>query len=351
MSEGAASIRDVARMAGVSLATVSNVLTGRKKVSAELAARVKAAVEALNYRADPLASLLRSGDPRMVAVLVPDLDNPFFTAIVSAVERCAGKDNYEVIVASSCGEDSMERAKLKAILAWRPAGLIVIPSSDAFAGRDLLEASGTPYVMADRVAGAADADTVSIDNEETGAAGARHLMELGHRHILVAASSLRLENIRQRCAGAASALRAEGLDEPVVIELGLSTETGCRLLSEWFARSPAPTAVLALTNFTTLTVLMAAAERGLHIPEDLSLIGFDDYAWMRARNTPLTAIAQPVGEIARAAWEGLNRRIKGDRSPAAHVRLPCELHARASTARPGLKRARSRRPAEEAAAG
>src|SRR5579871_5716948 len=168
MGDKAVSINDVARMAGVSPATVSNAITGRKKVSAELARKVEAAVRALDYRPDPLASMLRSGDARIVAVLVPDLDNPFFTSIVSAIEQFVGADSYEVIVASSRGEDAVERAKLKAILAWRPAGLIAIPCTDAFSGRNIIEASGTPYVIADRTAGHLHADTVSIDNEHAG---------------------------------------------------------------------------------------------------------------------------------------------------------------------------------------
>jgi LacI family transcriptional regulator len=337
MSEKAVSINDVAKMAGVSPATVSNALTGRKKVSAELARKVEAAVRALDYRADPLASMLRSGDARIVAVLVPDLDNPFFTSIVSAIEQCVGEDSYEVIVASSHGEESAERTKLKAILAWRPAGLIVVPCADEFSGRDIIEASETPYVIADRVAGRPSADTVSIDNEEAGAIGARHLIELGHRHILIAASSLALANIRQRCAGAGEALRSLGLPEPAVVELGLSIDVASSRLSEWFDGNRAPTAIQALTNFTTLTVLTTMAERGLRPPEDISLIGFDDYAWMSARATPLTAIRQPVREMGQLLWERLSARIRGDRSPAVHVKLPCEICVRASTALSGLR--------------
>ena len=347
MSEKAISINDVARLAGVSPATVSNAVTGRKKVSAELARKVEAAVKALDYRPDPLASILRSGDARIVAVLVPDLDNAFFTSIVSAVEQFVGEDSYEVIVASSRGEGSVERAKLKAILDWRPAGLIVIPAEDGFSNRDIVEASQTPYVIADRVTGASNADTVSIDNEEAGAIGARHLIELGHRNILIAASSLRLANIRERCAGAASALRAHGLPEPTVVELGLTMDLAPRRLSEWLSCNRAPTAVQALTNFTTLGVLTTAADRGLRIPEDISLLGFDDYAWMSARMTPLTAISQPVRDMGRAIWERLGARIKGDRSPAVHVRLPCELRIRASTAAPGLQPLKPRKPPQQ----
>jgi LacI family transcriptional regulator len=332
MVEKTCSINDVARMAGVSPATVSNVLTGRKPVSGKLVKKVEAAVKALDYRADPLASMLRSGEAKIVAVVVPDLDNPFFTSIVSAVEQRLGEESYEAIVASSHGEESIERSRLKAILAWRPAGLIIIPCSDDFSGRELVDASKTPYVIADRVTGNAAADTVSINNEDAGAIGARHLIDLGHRNILIAASTLSLANIRQRCGGAAEVLRSRGLAEPAIVELGATTEGASGRLSDWFARNPQPTAIQALTNFTTLSVLTTIAERGLRLPQDISLIGFDDYAWMLARATPLTAIAQPVGEIGRILWERLSARIKGDHSPAEHILLPCELKVRASTA-------------------
>jgi LacI family transcriptional regulator len=334
MSEKPVSIKDVAQMAGVSPASVSNALTGRKKVSTELASRVELAVRALDYRADPLASMLRSGEAKIVAVLVPDLDNPFFTSIVSAVEQCVGQDSYEVIVASSHGEESIERAKLKAILGWRPAGLIVIPCTDEFSSRDVIEASETPYVIVDRVAGRSNADAVSIDNEGAGAMGAQHLIDLGHRNILIAASSLRLANIRQRCAGATWTLRSCGLPKPAIVELGLTIELPCSRLLEWFDRNRRPTAIQALTNFTTLSVLTTAAERGFRLPEDISLIGFDDYAWMSARVTPLTAICQPVREIGRTLWERLSARIRGDKSPPVHVQIPCNLRVRASTAGP-----------------
>jgi LacI family transcriptional regulator len=347
MIEKTISINDVARMAGVSPATVSNVLTGRKPVSAKLVKSVEAAVKVLDYRADPRASMLRSGEAKIIAVLVPDLDNPFFTSVVAAVEQCLGQDSYEVIVASSHGEESVERSKLKAILAWRPAGLIVVPCSDDFPGRELIEFSNTPYVIADRVTSNPNADTVSVDNEGAGAIGACHLIELGHQNILISASSLSLANIRQRCSGASAALQSRGLPEPTIVELGFAIEQASVRLSEWFDRNPRPTAIQALTNFTTLSVLTTLAERGLRMPHDVSLIGFDDYAWMRARATPLTAIFQPVREMGRALWETLSARIKGDPSPAKHILLPCELRVRASTG-PVPDARLARRQAEEA---
>ena len=338
MGEKTVSIQDVAKMAGVSTATVSNALTGRKKVSAELLKKVEAAVRTLDYRVDPLASMLRSGQAKIIAVLVPDLDNPFFTSIFSAVELCVGQESYEVIVASSHGEEAIERTKLKAILGWRPAGLIVVPCTDEFSGRSIIEGSGTPYVIADRVTGHSNADAVSIDNEEAGSIGAQHLIDLGHQDILIAASSLRLANIRQRCAGATKALRSRGLPKPAIVELGLTIDLAGSRLSEWLDKNRTPTAIQALTNFTTLSVLTTVADRGLRLPEDISLIGFDDYAWMSARVTPLTAICQPVREMGRVLWELLSLRIRGDQSPSFHIQIPCDLRVRASTASPGAHR-------------
>ena len=186
-------------------------------------------------------------------------------------------------------------------------------------------------MIADRVTDNLSADTVSLDNVEAGAIGARHLIDLGHKDILIAASSLSLANIRQRCGGAGAVARSRGLPEPAIVELGFSIDEASARLSQWFAYNPRPTAILALTNFTTLSVLAALAERGLRTPQDLSLIGFDDYTWMRARATPLTAIFQPTREMGRALWDTLSARIKGDRSPAKHVLMPCELRIRKST--------------------
>ncbi|MCX5580103.1 LacI family DNA-binding transcriptional regulator [Kaistia terrae] len=331
MTTKPASIRDVAERAGVSPATVSNVLGGRKPVNAALAERVREAARSLGYEADRAASLLRTGKARIIAVLVPDLDNPFFTSVVSAIETSLRDQGYEIIVASSNGSEATELSRLSAMLAWRPAGFVVLPCSDDFPARSRIEQAKIPYVIADRITRAPTADTVSVDNEDAGAIGARHLIENGHRNILVAASVLDLGNIRERCEGVAAVLAQQGLAASR-IETGGDFETASARLSRWLDDNTPPTAILALTNFTTLGVLAALAERQIAIPQSISLIGFDDYAWMRARATPLTAISQPVQEIGEAIWARLKARIEGDTSPPAHIQLKCTLKVRASTA-------------------
>ena len=332
MARKLVTIRDVARTAGVSPATVSNVFGGRKPVAAPLAERVRDAARTLGYQADRAASLLRSGRARIIAIVVPDLDNPFYTAVISAVEDQARQDGYEVFVASSREDASNECGRLTALLAWRPAGVVVISTSDKFPGRTLLEQAGTPYVLADRPTDHLSADTVTTDDHEAGAIGADHLLDYGHETVLIAASTLQIGNMRERCAGAVRQFTTHGLS-PAVVELGLSFDEAITALRQWFEQNPSPTAVLALTNFTTLGSLAVLAERGLRVPEQVSLIGFDDYSWMRARVTPLTAIRQPVDEMGRLIWARLGARIEGDRSPPMRIRLPCELMVRSSTAR------------------
>ncbi|BCP55004.1 LacI family transcriptional regulator [Kaistia sp. 32K] len=338
MTEKPISIRDVAERAGVSPGTVSNVLNGSRPVNAALAQRVREAAEALGYQADRAAALLRTGKARIIAVLVPDLDNPFFTAVVSELEANLRDQGYELIVASSRGETEVEQSRLAAMLAWRPAGLVVIPSSDEFPARALIEKANVPYVIADRITHDPAADTVSVDNEDAGAIGMRHLVENGHRDILIAASILRLANIRERCAGAGAVAESLGLPPPTIVETGGDFGLASSRLAEWLGKNPAPTAILALTNFTTLGALSALAERGITIPGSISLVGFDDYAWMRARATPLTAIRQPIEEIGQAIWSRLKARIDGDTSPPAHIQLKCTLQARASIAPPAPRK-------------
>ena len=334
MSDKPVSIRDVAERAGVSPGTVSNVMNGSKPVNPALAARVREAARELGYQADRAAALLRTGKARIVAVLVPDLDNPFFTSIVSAIENCLRDQGYEIIVASSNGDETTERSRLAAMLAWRPAGLVIIPCSDEFGARSLIERARVPYVIADRITREPTADTVSVDNEDAGAIGAQHLLDNGHRDVLIAASMLNLGNIRERCAGAAAMFDRQGLPAPAILETGGNFELAAGRLAQWLDANPLPTAILALTNFTTLGVLAALAERQIAIPQQVSLVGFDDYAWMRARATPLTAISQPVPEMGAAIWARLKARIEGDTSPPAHIQLKCTLKVRASSARP-----------------
>jgi LacI family transcriptional regulator len=326
------SIKDVAQRAGVSPGTVSNVLSGNRAVRPDLAARVRSAAQTLGYEPDRAASHLRGGKARVIAALVPDLSNPFFTGLLAAVESHVRGEGLNIIVASSNGDPIEEKAHLAALLAWRPAGLIVIPAHDDFGCRALIARAGVPFVVADRVPTHFEGDAVTVDNVDAGRQAAEHLVNLGHRNIVVAASTLKLQNIRERCEGIERVFASRGLGPPTLIEVGLDFDTSTERLAEFMDGARQPTAFLALTNFGTLGVLAALQKWDLRVPADISVLGFDDYSWMKAVVPPLTAIRQPVADMGAEIWRKLRARIHRKDEPTARVKLRCELVVRASTA-------------------
>ncbi|MGO4673411.1 LacI family DNA-binding transcriptional regulator [Bosea sp. 2YAB26] len=331
MSSKRVTIKEVAALAGVSIATVSNVFSGNKPVNADLQERVQKAARELSYQVDRAASQLRSGQAKVVGVLVPDLDDVFFTSLVSQLEVMAQADGYDIIVANSRDDIALEQSRLRALLAWRPSGLIAIPCSDGMPAGLEREIGRLPMVFADRVPPeGCIVDTVAIDNREAGEIAARHLLGRGHRDIVVAASSLGISPIRERTRGACDLIRATIGHEPTVIELGSNAERGAGAFLHWLERHRRPSAVIALTNVTTLSALSALARLRVDIPDPVSVVGFDDYPWMSARKTGLTAIRQPIAEIAAAAWQRLRARMAGDGSAPQRIVLQTSLQVRES---------------------
>ncbi|MDA3920001.1 MAG: LacI family DNA-binding transcriptional regulator [Salinisphaera sp.] len=305
------SIRDVAARAGVSTATVSNVLSGRKPVNADLCERVLEAARALGYQRNRAASSLRSGRSSVVAVLVPDLTDTFFAAIVSSIEALGHDQGYDVIVASSRDNRRIEESRLAAMLEWHPAGVIAIPCSNTVPESLVQQHQDMPVVLVDRViASEAPTDTVTLDNADSGEIAARHLVERGHRNILLAATRMDIAAISERVGGASELIVRQTGCAPTVLELTSSLARGTEILSSWLERHPLPDAVLALNNVTTLSALSALAGQRIAIPDRVSLMAFDDYPWMSARRTGLSAVDQPVEAMARAAWDRLLLRMQ-----------------------------------------
>jgi LacI family transcriptional regulator len=324
-------IRDVARLAGVSPATVSNVLGQRKPVDPVLVARVQRACVELGYRVHRAASQLRSGRAKVVAAIVPSLENPFFTSLIAALERCAGAGDYEIIVGSSSECEETEASRLTALLSWRPAGVIIVPCRDAFASRHLLTGAGVPFVVVDRVAGDTGDDCVTIDNAAAAAAAAEHLVSLGHRDILVAASKLELSNIRERCGAIAEVVARAPGGRVEVLELGFAFDAAAECMEARMRSGPLPGAAIAVSNYATLALLAAFNRFGTLVPDDISLVGFDDYAWMLAYRPQITAIRQPITAMAAEAWGQLTSRIGGSDAPPFRSQLQTNLEIRQST--------------------
>ncbi|KKC37407.1 hypothetical protein WH87_12815 [Devosia epidermidihirudinis] len=327
-------IREVAERAGVSIATVSNVFSGRKLVTEELRARVQEAAHALSYQVDRAASQLKSGRAQVVGVLVPNFNDTFFTSLVSRIEQLAAEAHYQVIVVSSQDDQGIETARLDALMGWRPSGIIAIPATNAVPRLLSGEVGGLPIVLVDRV-GQSDlvVDTVTVNNHAAGWSAAQHLIDCGHRSIAIASSVSAFRPIHDRIRGVTDCCASQGVPAPRVVEVGLSHESGAEILSEWLGANAHPTAIVAMTNVTTLATLSALARRGLEIPDAISLVGFDDYTWMTARKVPLTAVRQPLEQIADRAWGRLMSRINGSPEAREDIVLDASLQLRSSVAR------------------
>ena len=266
-------IRDVARSAAVSPATVSNVLTGRRHVDADLAHRVRLIIDKLGYQRDVAASALRSATRTVVGAVVPELGNPFFAEMVDRLEREARAAGRRLLIATSGGDPAEETRQVEALIAWRPAGIIAVPCDGSFAGRAALQREGIPFVILDRLLDDADFDSVAVDNGAAAREGAARLLAAGHRRLLLVASSTTISNIRERVAGVGEALAAEPEAMSEMIEAGFDSDAITAAVAAQLKRRPLPTAIFTLNNVLTLGTLKAAAAAQVRIPEDVSLLG------------------------------------------------------------------------------
>jgi LacI family transcriptional regulator len=329
------SIRVVASVAGVSVATVSNVLNGKSNVTPEIAVRVRAAVERLGYVRDSRASRLRSGVSRLCGVIVPDLTNPMFASFVSTLEQLARSDDYDLVVVSSRNDPAEEAERLRHIREWRPAGLIVLPYDGALADR-LPPGLAMPLVVADRIPDDARFDLVAVDNAAASATIVRHLAAQGAGDCLVVGTSLGISNVRERWDGAVSAAGSMSIE---LMEVGFEDHAP-KALADRLLGERRPAALYCLDHETTLAAYILMGEVGLRPARDIAFASFDEMEWMRLVAPAVTAVRQPVEEMAECAWTMLRRRISGDDGPPHARRLRCAVTFRGSTPRQSPSRSR-----------
>jgi LacI family transcriptional regulator len=266
---------------------------------------------------------------------VPDLTNPFFGGLVHRIEELAAECDYQILLVGSNHDSRQEGARIQALLARRIDGLIVAPTRDDGASFGGLAAHLPPTVLIDRAFALEGFDTVAADNEQACYRGCRHLLELGHRDIALLATSCKLANMRERVAGYRRALSEAGAWRRERLVLGGFSVEGCRgAIEQELRRAARPTAVFAASYDATLGAIKAIRALDLAFPEDVSLLGFDDSDWMTALRPYVSAIVQPIEEMAVKAWRLLIARLGGEGGAPARVQLPCTLQIRESTRPP-----------------
>jgi LacI family transcriptional regulator len=337
LRSSAPTIKDVAALAKVSTATVSHVVNETGRAGAGAKERVNAAIAELGYRPNANAASLRSRRSRIVGLVVPSITNTFFAQMASEFEALAIESGYDIAVVTSNEEQEREHERIQALMFRQIEGLIVYPSSDFSIGMGLKHAGLPSTVVMDRGLGLQDFDTVGLNNVLAGETVARHLLELGHRRFSVIVPNLDLAASSGRVAGIRNALRQfDDAAELKVIIGGHSIEGARGALEQDLHRDDKSTAVIAATNVATLGAIKAIQALQLSMPQDISLVGFDDFEWMTALRPYVTAMGQPTRQLASAAWGLLLDRMTSPNSHeirAQHLTFDGTLTIRESSGR------------------
>jgi LacI family transcriptional regulator len=335
-------IRDVAKRSGVSSATVSHVLNGTRFVTEETRARVLEAIEVLHYRPSALARSLTTRVTHSIGVIVSDITNPFFTAVVRAIGDVALERGYYLTVCNSDGDSEQERTIVQALLSKQVDGLIMAPSDyDAAHFQEILH-QGTPLVFIDRGLSPSIASTVCVDNQLGMRQAIEHLIADGHRDIAMILGRYSLRTTHERLQGYTDALQAHNipLQQRLIRWSNSWLSGGFESTLDLLASDPWPSALLVGNNQMTMGSLRALQEAGVRVPHDLAVIGFDDHDWASLCSPPLTVVRQPTDEIGRLAVEAMFRLIDsrsgGQSAEPETIRLLPELVVRGSCSEPCL---------------
>jgi LacI family transcriptional regulator len=314
---------DVARLAGVSVATVSHVLNGTRAVRPSTRAQVLAAVKRADYRLNPVARSLATARTTTIGLALSAISNPYFGDLVGAIENTAAAAGYTLLLADPKEDPGNELTVVRRLVDRRVDGVVLAPSGEPAESLALLAERRTPMVLVDRLIDAR-LDQVGSENVEPVARLVGHLAEVGHRRIALVAGHRGLATTVERREGYLLGLRRAKLPaEPeLVVDGNSETEPARRAVHGLLALSRPPTAIIAANNSMIIGTLRALREAGRRVPQDIALVGFDDFPWAELFAPGLTTVAQPFAEMGRTAIELLLARMTNPTAPPVIVRLP-----------------------------
>jgi LacI family transcriptional regulator len=328
-------IRDVARLAGVSTATVSATLSGTAFVSEALRVRVHDAVDKLNYSPHGVARSLKRGSTRLIGLVIPDVTNPFMTEFVQEFGELARAEGYSILLCDTGFDAERERDVIGILRTHRVDGLVASPGASAESYCDGVAIGKRPaVVLIDNAPAGLPVDTVVLDNYEAAFTATTHLIDRGHVRIATVAGPSNNLPGEERVRGFRAALAARGIpfDPRYVVRGNFLEEDSRRAVRELLALDPRPTAIFAAGNLMLVGVMRGLREAGVAVPTDMSVDAIDDFPWATAFSPALTTVRQPVARIADHAMRLLSARISGDASPPSRVELPATLLVRDSVA-------------------
>lgn len=321
-------MHQIAKLANVSLGTVSNVMNDSAVVRESLRKRVLDAVAKLGYQPSQLARALRTNSSSMIGMIIPDIANPFFPAVVRGVEDIAYQNSYRLVLCNTDNDPLKEKSYIHELKTYLPAGLIIIPTTESnFEG-----ISDRPIVCVDRKPKNWTGDMVTVANEEGCYQATKHLLRSGHKKIGMISGPSCFTNAVERLAGFRRALREEKITiaPEYIQESAFSREGGHTAALRLLRLIPRPTAIVAGNDLIALGALSAIRELGLKCPQDVSIIGFDALEFTEFTEPALTSVYQSGYQLGSAAARVLLDKIANPDQPAQSMVLDVELRVRNS---------------------
>jgi LacI family transcriptional regulator len=339
-------IKDVARLAGVAVGTVSNVLNGRPTVTPETRERVLAVIGQLGYVPNATARQLRKGELTTIGAVVLDLANPFFTEMARGIEDRISQDGLVLMLASSDEDADREHRYLDLLLQQGVRGLLVTPSGTDVTHLIEIRDRGTDVVLLDVVS--RELDSVGVDDVAGGALAAAHLLDGGRSRLALLNGPHTVRQCAARYAGVARAILTRELDldatlTEITMQAPLTVDVAETATHELFDRpGPHPDGILCVNDIVALGALQALRARGISVPDDVAVVGYDDVMFAAMLATPLTSVRQPTRQL---GWTAADILLQGDsQAGSRHIEFTPELVVRASSsptaslAQPGLNR-------------
>ena len=323
-----ATIKDVARLAGVSVSTISKYLNGGN-VLEENAEAIRNAIAELDYRVNPFARSLKTQRSRSIGVLLPDITAPFFGNVLTSLDKVLRENGYHSLISCYSSNHGLERDNLSFLLSAGIDGLIYVPedlSVDEF--HELTANRKIPVVLLDRTLQGLNTDTVLVNNADAAYSAVCHLIDKGHRRVAIISGPKSVFSAKERQIGYLRALSDRNIlyDDQLVISEQNDFATGYRGFDVLMKLDDKPTAVFTTNHNITMGFLTAARERGLQIPEDVDIFGFDCVSICSMMRPPLPVVHQPEAEIGATAGNYLIQRLDGYTGDARITKLKCKLN-------------------------
>jgi LacI family transcriptional regulator len=330
-------IQDVAKRAGVAPITVSRVINNSGYIREETRQSVEAAIAELGYVPNSLARGLRIKQTKTIGLVLTDITNPFFTILARGVEDFANRAGFNVFLCNTDESESKQMDYLKTLIQKQVDGILLVPARSTSLPIDMIRNNGAEVVVIDRRVPTSQVDVVRCESVSGSHRLISHLVELGHTRIAILTGPQDVSTAEDRVAGYASALVDSGIQvDPSLIYYGrFSQESGYEMACKALSHSPVPTALFATNNFIAVGAAKAVKEAGLQIPEDISIVTYDDLPNSLVIDPFFTAMSQPSYEIGQRAVELLLARLSGkEKESYREIILPTALFIRASSAPP-----------------